>query len=262
MTSTPKPYEFVEQNTDASEGEIIPQGIPVQNAYVGQYIQPQNQMGVFPQQYHPEMIPPQFNQQQMPQYVMVAPQYMGGAPQFLPTELHQMNPVQLMAKRQGYEREIQSYWFIVPLSWFLIVLTLLGIIVAIVLFVLQFTGNRLFCLGYAGFSACHVKLLPVILYWVIVAVFGLTMVPHFLTIRGYKKRNARIMTCLYIYFSIFFGLHMLAFCNMVGMGLNGLLAIVTYKLKTIFTEIKKIDEYMSGQGMRSQPDTQLQMATL
>lgn len=268
MSSNNKAYEMVEETSTSFDTERIPEAIPVQNAYAHPYSQPQYQSGAIPVQYHPGMLPPQFIQQPMPQFVGVSPQYMVTVPQPLPANLHEMNPLQLMAKRQEYEREIESFKHIVPLSWVLIAFTTVGVIGAIVLFILQF-HSPFVCALFRGYwySHCYTTLFFIIFFWVIAAVSLLAICLHFITITGYKKRSAKYMTCLYVCFSIFFGVHMLALCNMIGMAIYGYLAITTYKLKKIFDELRKLDQHMSSQGMGNspmfhQPGTQLQMATL
>ena len=265
MTSNEKAYEMVNETQDSSEVEHIPEGIPIQNPYPNQYLQPQNQTPAFPHQYHPGMMPPQFLQQPMPQYVGTFPQNIGTAHQFLPIQLYQMNPAQILAKRQEYEREIEGSKHIVPLSWIMMGLTALLVVLLIYLTFadhlrLEDLSN---CYRYWSFTYCYDAVVNAVVRVLLIFSFLAVIFLHYKTILAYRKKSARSMACIFLCFSFLFGLSVMTF-NVIGIVIYGYLAYLTYKLKMALVEISKIDDYMANQGTRSTParsqsDTQLQM---
>lgn len=188
-------------------------------------------------------MPPQFLQQQMPQYVGTFPQYFGSASQFLPIQLNQMNPVQILAKRQEYEWEIEGSQHIVPLNWIMMGLTALFVDLLIYLafsyhLPLDDLSN---CFLYWSFTYCYDTVLNAVVRVFIISSFVAVIFLHYRTIIGYRKNSARSMTCIFLCFSFLFGLSVMTL-YVIGIAIYGYLGYLNSKLKTALMEISKIDD--------------------
>lgn len=221
-----------EGSTNSSENDTLPEGFPVQHPCY----QPQSQIDAFPQQYHPEMLPPQFIQQSHPQFI--------GVPlQFIPTDLNQMNPAHLMAMHQAYEREIQHYHCIVPISWVLLVLN--GIVMAAFIFLFV----ALCFIPPEERSSIRDPFNSLILVGVFALISAGLVYIYLKTISAYHNKNLKSMSRVYIWFWICLVLNVFML-NIIGMVLYGYLTYAANKLKRAFSDMKNLEDVMASKGMR------------
>ena len=240
-----QPYEVADQSQDSSEDD--------QNLYYPQSSQIQYGMPAFPQEYYQEITPPQFVQQPIDQL-----------PKFIQKELHQMNPGELMLKRQTYEKEIEKHKFILPLNFIMIAIIVITGVLALIIGNIYYATTCRYCHPFCD-SACYYLDLMASNLFIVILLFTAMVALHCMTISAYREKNVKYMFAVFIGFCLLFGISIFTM-TYIGLPIYGYFAYSTYKLRIAFAGIQLLDEYMTSQGMLSTPasqqlDYQIQMTT-